>query len=148
MAIRFEETYRVIPPVKDGEKPRSTGLRPMGRVAAGNKGIALKKSDYVIGAAVTDSPETRDMRRDELAENARLEKELAAIRDELDLNEAAIRALREQLRADIGSKTDKKKIKETPEIREARKKGKSLEEKLHGIGRQTGPEPMPYSYRH
>ena len=81
------------------------------------------------------------MRRDELAENARLEKELAAIRDELDLNEAAIRALREQLRADIGSKTDKKKIKETPEIREARKKGKSLEEKLSKLDAKLGLSP-------
>jgi DNA gyrase subunit A len=42
-------------------------LRPMGRNAAGNKGISLKKGDYVIGAAITDSDESRDKQRDECA---------------------------------------------------------------------------------
>ena len=32
----------------------------MGRNAAGNKGISLKKGDEVIGVAITDSDETRD----------------------------------------------------------------------------------------
>jgi DNA gyrase subunit A len=56
MAIRFNEEY-------DAE--RGTGLRPMGRNAAGNKGISLKKGDQVIGVAVTISDETRDRNRDE-----------------------------------------------------------------------------------
>src|SRR5271165_3942729 len=46
MAIRFEEEYD---PDRNG-----VGLRPMGRNAAGNKGISLRKSDYVIGAAITN----------------------------------------------------------------------------------------------
>ncbi|HEX8710947.1 MAG TPA: DNA gyrase subunit A, partial [Terracidiphilus sp.] len=56
MAIRFEEEY-------DPERNRG-GLRPMGRNAAGNRGISLKKGDYVIGAAVTNSDATRDQERD------------------------------------------------------------------------------------
>ena len=31
------------------------------------EGISLKKGDYVIGAAITDSDETRDKERDECA---------------------------------------------------------------------------------
>ena len=58
MAIRFEEKY-------DPEK--SGGLRPMGRNAAGNKGITLKKGDYVIGVAVTPSEDARNRKRLELA---------------------------------------------------------------------------------
>ena len=58
MAIRFEEKY-------DSEK--SGGLRPMGRNAGGNKGITLRKSDYVIGAAVTPSEASRNRKRLELA---------------------------------------------------------------------------------
>ena len=44
MAIRFNEQ----------------DLRPMGRPATGNRGINLRKGDYVIGAAVTPSPESRE----------------------------------------------------------------------------------------
>ena len=58
MAIRFEEKY-------DAE--RSGGLRPMGRNAGGNKGITLRKSDYVIGAAVTPSEAARNRKRLEFA---------------------------------------------------------------------------------
>jgi DNA gyrase subunit A len=58
MAIRFEEKY-------DAE--RSGGLRPMGRNAGGNKGITLKKADYVIGAAVTPSEASRNKKRLEFA---------------------------------------------------------------------------------
>jgi DNA gyrase subunit A len=56
MAIRFDE--------KD--------LRPMGRPAYGNKGITLKKGDYVIGAAVTPSAEARNKQRLERAAAAGL----------------------------------------------------------------------------
>ncbi|SEB70880.1 DNA gyrase subunit A [Terriglobus roseus] len=58
MAIRFEEKY---------DPERSGGLRPMGRNAGGNKGITLKKSDYVIGAAVTPSEASRNRKRLEFA---------------------------------------------------------------------------------
>ncbi|GAA3753990.1 DNA gyrase subunit A [Terriglobus aquaticus] len=58
MAIRFEEKY-------DPEK--SGGLRPMGRNAGGNKGITLRKNDYVIGVAVTPSEASRNRKRLELA---------------------------------------------------------------------------------
>jgi DNA gyrase subunit A len=47
MAIRFNEQ----------------DLRPMGRPATGNRGINLRKGDYVIGAAVTPSPEAREKQR-------------------------------------------------------------------------------------
>jgi DNA gyrase subunit A len=52
MAIRFNEQ----------------DLRPMGRPAYGNKGIDLRKGDYVVGAAVTPSDASREARRRELAE--------------------------------------------------------------------------------
>jgi DNA gyrase/topoisomerase IV subunit A len=51
MAIRFNEQ----------------DLRPMGRPATGNRGINLRKGDYVIGAAVTPSNEARNKQRLELA---------------------------------------------------------------------------------
>src|SRR6201995_3373681 len=42
-------------------------LRPMGRPATGNRGIMLRKGDYVIGAAVTPSNEARNQPRLERA---------------------------------------------------------------------------------
>jgi DNA gyrase subunit A len=72
MAIRFQEEYD---PERNG-----VGLRPMGRNAAGNKGISLKKGDYVIGAAVTNSDETRDRERDECAAQRGLTSKLDALR--------------------------------------------------------------------
>jgi DNA gyrase subunit A len=72
MAIRFNEEY-------DPEGSGS-GLRPMGRNAAGNKGISLKKNDQVIGVAITDSDETRDRNRDECAANLGLTARLATLR--------------------------------------------------------------------
>jgi DNA gyrase subunit A len=72
MAIRFQEEYD---PERSG-----IGLRPMGRNAAGNKGISLKKNDYVIGAAITSSDETRDKERDECAAKLGLIGKLTALR--------------------------------------------------------------------
>jgi DNA gyrase subunit A len=72
MAIRFQEEYD---PERSG-----IGLRPMGRNAAGNKGISLKKGDYVIGAAITDSDETRDLNRDECAASLGLTERLVSLR--------------------------------------------------------------------
>jgi DNA gyrase subunit A len=138
IAIRFEETHKVVPPTKEGEKPKSTGLRPMGRAAAGNKGIALKSRDYVIGAAVTDSPETRDSLRDDLAKLKGKEKELVAIRKELESAEAFIRTLREQLRESAGSAAGKNKIKETPEIKAARRKRDQILEKRRELDEELG----------
>ncbi len=57
-AIRFEERY---------DSDKTGGLRPMGRNAGGNKGITLRKSDYVIGVAVTPSEASRNRKRLELA---------------------------------------------------------------------------------
>jgi len=72
MAIRFQEEYD---PERSG-----IGLRPMGRNAAGNKGISLKKGDYVIGAAITDSDEARDKERDECAKARNLTDKLKLTR--------------------------------------------------------------------
>jgi DNA gyrase subunit A len=66
MAIRFNEQ----------------DLRPMGRPATGNRGINLKKGDYVIGAAVTPSNEARNRTRLKLAEEKGLAAQVAAVIDE------------------------------------------------------------------
>jgi DNA gyrase subunit A len=66
MAIRFNEQ----------------DLRPMGRPAFGNRGISLKKDDYVIGAAVTPSPEARNRQRLELAAAKGLKDQVEAVLDE------------------------------------------------------------------
>ncbi|WP_348267336.1 DNA gyrase subunit A [Edaphobacter paludis] len=66
MAIRFNET----------------DLRPMGRAATGNRGISLKKGDYVIGAAVTPSNEARHAERRKLAEKKGLADALEAAIDD------------------------------------------------------------------
>jgi DNA gyrase subunit A len=98
MAIRFEEEY-------DPERNRS-GLRPMGRNAAGNKGISLKKGDQVIGVAITDSDETRDLNRDECAANLKLTPKLAALRDAYTRAKEALQKAREARRN--GSEGDEK----------------------------------------
>jgi DNA gyrase subunit A len=66
MAIRFDE--------KD--------LRAMGRPAFGNRGINLKKGDYLIGAAVTPSQESRNKARLERAAAAGLTKMVEKAIDE------------------------------------------------------------------
>jgi DNA gyrase subunit A len=73
MAIRFDE--------KD--------LRPMGRPAYGNKGISLKKGDYVIGAAVTPSNEARNKQRLERAKAAGLTSQVEKAIDEASDSVAA-----------------------------------------------------------
>ncbi|MGB6193726.1 MAG: DNA gyrase subunit A, partial [Terracidiphilus sp.] len=90
MAIRFEEEY-------DPERNRA-GLRPMGRNAAGNKGISLKKGDYVIGAAITNSDETRDKERDTCAKEKRLTDKLAALRKAYARAEEKLTKTREEFR--------------------------------------------------
>ncbi len=66
MAIRFNEQ----------------DLRPMGRPAFGNRGISLKKDDYVIGAAVTPSNEARNKQRLARAAAAGLTAQVEAVLDE------------------------------------------------------------------
>jgi DNA gyrase subunit A len=90
MAIRFQEEYD---PERSG-----MGLRPMGRNAAGNKGISLKKGDYVIGAAITDSDETRDAERDECAKTRGLAGKLAALRNSYTAAKDALQKAREDRR--------------------------------------------------
>jgi DNA gyrase subunit A len=63
MAIRFNEQ----------------DLRPMGRPATGNRGVNLRKGDYVIGAAVTPSPEARERQRRERAAALGLTQQLEAV---------------------------------------------------------------------
>jgi DNA gyrase subunit A len=89
MAIRFNEEY---------DPERGTGLRPMGRNAAGNKGISLKKNDEVIGIAVTISDETRDLIRDELAAKLGLTPRLADLREKLAAAKEALQKAREDRR--------------------------------------------------
>ncbi len=69
MAIRFNEV----------------DLRPMGRPATGNRGINLRKGDYVIGAAVTPSPEARNRQRLEMAAAKGLTAQLEDVMDEAGL---------------------------------------------------------------
>jgi DNA gyrase subunit A len=124
MAIRFEEEYD---PDRSG-----IGLRPMGRNAAGNKGISLKKGDYVIGAAVTDSDEMRDKERDECAAKLNMTEKLGTLRSAyLEAKEALQRA-REERRN--GPKEDEalKAAEKAAEkkVDDAEKALKNLDEKL------------------
>jgi DNA gyrase subunit A len=73
MAIRFAEQ----------------DLRPMGRPAFGNKGITLKKGDYVIGAAVTPSQEARNKQRLARAAAAGLTSQVERVLDEAQDSAAA-----------------------------------------------------------
>ncbi len=57
-------------------------LRPMGRPATGNRGIMLRKGDYVIGAAVTPSNEARNKARLERAAAKGLTNQVEAAIDE------------------------------------------------------------------
>ena len=68
MAIRFNEQ----------------DLRPMGRPATGNRGINLRKGDYVIGAAVTPSNEARNRQRLELAARTGLTKQVKSVINEVN----------------------------------------------------------------
>jgi DNA gyrase subunit A len=93
MAIRFAEEYD---PERSG-----IGLRPMGRNAAGNRGISLKKGDYVIGAAITNSDALRETERDECAARLGLSDKLVTLRKAYaEAQEALVKA-----REDYRSKT-------------------------------------------
>ena len=75
MAIRFNEQ----------------DLRPMGRPATGNRGINLRKGDFVIGAAVAPSPEAREKQRREKAAELGLTQQLEAVIGEAPTNLGAQR---------------------------------------------------------
>jgi DNA gyrase subunit A len=90
MAIRFVEEYD---PERNG-----VGLRPMGRNAAGNRGISLKKGDYVIGAAITNSDALREQERDECAERLGLTDKLATLRKAYTAAAEDLTKAREDLR--------------------------------------------------
>jgi DNA gyrase subunit A len=124
MAIRFQEAYD---PERSG-----IGLRPMGRNAAGNKGISLKKGDYLIGAAITDSDETRDAERDECAKARGLTDKLSVLRKAYDAARDALQKAREDHRN--GSPDDEKlKAREKSAekaLEDADKALKELDEKL------------------
>ncbi|MDR3793799.1 MAG: DNA gyrase subunit A [Terracidiphilus sp.] len=90
MAIRFDEQYD---PERSG-----VGLRPMGRNAGGNRGISLKKGDYVIGAAVTSSDAMCEEERDACAANLHLTEKLTSLRQARSEAEAALTHARQQYR--------------------------------------------------
>ena len=90
MAIRFEEEY-------DADRS-GIGLRPMGRNAAGNRGISLKKGDYLIGAAITSSGPIREAERDECAARLGMTEKLAAYRTAYTEAQAALTKAREDYR--------------------------------------------------
>jgi DNA gyrase subunit A len=143
MAVRFSEFYD-----KDSEK--SGGLRPMGRNAGGNKGITLRKGDYVIGVAVTPSAEYRARRRDELALEKNLVKDLAKVRAEIDAANDALQKAREA--ANGGEKEDDKVKAARRKRDDAYEKRDTLDEKLglspclilsvteNGFGKRTNVE--------
>jgi DNA gyrase subunit A len=155
MAVRFDETYKQIPlkgddssEIEDAsideerkERVKTTGLRPMGRVAAGNKGITLRKGDYVVGAAVTDSPDAREIKRDERAKERNLEQKLLSVREKIEDAENKLRTAREGLRASLVFLEDKKKAKETPEIADLRKQRDAALELRKKLDAELGLSP-------
>jgi len=128
MAIRFIEEYD---PERSG-----IGLRPMGRNAAGNKGISLKKGDEVIGVAITVTDETRDRNRDECAAKLNLTSKLDSLRSELSEARDALQKAREDRRNgnpdDEALKAADKAAEKSSEV--AWKALKALDERL-GVGK-------------
>jgi DNA gyrase subunit A len=128
MALRFIEEYD---PERSG-----IGLRPMGRNAAGNKGISLKPGDQVIGVAITVTDETRDRNRDECAAKLNLTSKLEALRNELAQSREALQKAREDRRNgnpdDEVLKAAEKAAEKSSEV--AWKALKALDERL-GVGK-------------
>jgi DNA gyrase subunit A len=120
MAIRFDEEYD---PDRSG-----IGLRPMGRNAAGNRGISLKKGDYLIGAAITNSEALREAERDECAKRDGLTDKLTAARKAYADAEQALTKAREDLRNKIGDSSTVSAAEKA--LENAWKAIKTLDEKL------------------
>jgi DNA gyrase subunit A len=137
MAIRFDEEYD---PERSG-----AGLRPMGRNAAGNRGISLKRGDYVIGAAVTSSESMRNAERDERAVNLGQTEKLTVLRGSYDDAKTAMQKAREDLRNKVGDEDTVKAAEKAADV--AYKALKAFDEKLgvtqqlilteHGFGKRT-----------
>jgi DNA gyrase subunit A len=109
----------------------------MGRNAAGNKGITLKKGDYVIGLAVTPSDETRDAQRDERAASLNLKNDLAALRKRYEQAEKDLRAVRDE-----GRKANGKESKDSDEAEKvARKKVDAAWRALKSFDERLGISP-------
>ena len=104
MAIRFNEQ----------------DLRPMGRPAYGNKGIDLRKGDYVVGAAVTPSNESREAKRRELAEKKGLADALEAAVAE-GHRDLLLRLALSRLPSPEDPRSDKARSRKVSQAREARK---------------------------
>jgi DNA gyrase subunit A len=123
MAIRFEEEY-------DADRS-GVGLRPMGRNAAGNRGISLKKGDEVIGIAITPSDRTRDAERDTQAAKRGLATKLKALRDDYSAKKEALQKVREKKRENPESESLKTaETKACKAVDEAWEALKDLDEKL------------------
>jgi DNA gyrase subunit A len=124
MAIRFEEEYD---PERSG-----IGLRPMGRNAAGNKGISLKKGDYVIGEAVTYSDKSREEHRDECAANLGMTEKLAGLRTAYADAKDALQKAREEKRNGPADDESLKAAEKAAEkaVDKAQKELKHLDERL------------------
>jgi DNA gyrase subunit A len=124
MAIRFDEQYD---PERSG-----IGLRPMGRNAAGNKGISLKKNDYVIGEAVTSSDETRELNRDECAAALGMTEKLVALRAAYSDAKDALQKAREARRNGPADDETLKAAEKDAEkaVDKAQKELKHLDERL------------------
>jgi DNA gyrase subunit A len=124
MAIRFDEQYD---PERSG-----IGLRPMGRNAAGNKGISLKKNDYVIGEAVTSSDETRELNRDECAAALGMTEKLVALRAASTEAKDALQKAREARRNGAADDETLKAAEKDAEkaVDKAQKDLKHLDERL------------------
>jgi DNA gyrase subunit A len=124
MAIRFQEEYD---PERNG-----IGLRPMGRNAAGNKGISLRKGDQVIGVAVTVSDETRDKTRDEFAVRLNMTARLTELRSELATARETLQKARELRRNGNPEDENLKSLEKAAEkgVDETLKALKDLDDKL------------------
>jgi DNA gyrase subunit A len=125
MAIRFDEEYD---PDRSG-----IGLRPMGRNAGGNRGISLKKGDYVIGAAITSSDAMREIERDECAARLGLTGPLSELRGACAEAEEALTRFREDCRNKL---VDSSAVNLAERVKEDSYKAvKRLDEKL-GVTQQ------------
>jgi DNA gyrase subunit A len=124
MAIRFQEEYD---PERSG-----IGLRAMGRNAAGNKGISLKKGDEVVGVAITDSDETRDLHRDECAAALDLTNRLVSLRTAYAEAKEALQKAREDRRNGGAEDESLKEVERSAEkaVDDAYKALKHIDERL------------------
>jgi DNA gyrase subunit A len=72
----------------------------MGRPATGNRGINLRRGDYVIGAAVTPSNEARNRQRLELAARSGLTKQVKSVINEVNPGAPSFAALSRRVGSD------------------------------------------------